>query len=362
MKTGSPDIHLLSEPDRWVVLARYLSGECDPAEAESVRLWLEEDPARGELLAALDHATRPRPGTSAEPVDVERALARVKGRLHEPQVRPLFGARGISGSERGAPAWRSTSFRVAAAVALLAGAALLWRAVRSGRPAPSPRLAERSWTTGVGRTDSIPLPDGSLVLLGPGSGVTMVAGYGGPARDLTLRGEALFQVRHDAAHPFTVRAADAEIRDLGTTFGVRSDEDGVQVSVVSGSVRLQDTTKRAPRVLTLKAGDAAILTPDRQAPARAGPRREEDLAWTHGRLVFKDASLVRVRDDLRRWYGIELVLADSSLASRHLKAEFAGEPVDQVLKTIAFALGGVTIQRRGDTAIVRLEKPGPSPP
>ena len=203
---------------------------------------------------------------------------------------------------------------------------------------------------------------GSLVVLGPGSRLTMAAGYDDPARLVALRGEALFQVRHDGAHPFAVRAADAEIRDLGTTFTVRSDDDGVRVAVVSGSVQLQDTTKRAPRVLTLKAGDAAVLGKDRQAPVRVGPRREEDLAWTHGRLVFKDASLARVRDDLRRWYGIELVLADSSLASRHLKAEFAGEPPDQVLKTIEFALGGVTIERRGDTAIVRLQKPTLTPP
>ena len=360
MKTGSPDLYSLSESDRWVVLARYLAGESNAAEAEAVHHWVADQPARGELLAALEQVSHPAGQASAAPVDVERGLARVKARFPDAEARSLFGRRGFG--ERPAPEWRTVAFRLAAGVALVASAVLLWRAARSGHPAASPRLAERSWATGIGRTDSIPLPDSSVVVLGPGSRLLMAAGYGDSARTLTLRGEALFDVRHDGAHPLTVLAAGAEIRDLGTTFIVRSDEDGVAVAVVSGSVLLQDTTRGAPRVLTLKAGDAATLAPDRQAPARVGPRREEDLAWTHGRLVFKDASLARVRDDLRRWYGIELVLADSSLSSRHLNAEFAGESADQVLKTIAFALGGVTIERRGDTAIVRLRRPGPSPP
>jgi transmembrane sensor len=84
-----------------------------------------------------------------------------------------------------------------------------------------------------------------------------------------------------------------------------------------------------------------------------GVSTDDDLAWTRGRLVFTDASLAQVRADLRRWYGIELEIADSGLASRHLTASFAGETVPQVLDVIALALGA-TIERRGggDTVVI----------
>ena len=184
MKTGSPDLYSLSESDRWVVLARYLAGESNAAEAEAVHHWVADQPARGKLLAALEQVSHPAGQASAAPVDVERGLARVKARFPDAEARSLFGRRGFG--ERPAPEWRTIAFRLAAAVALVASAVLLWRAARSGHPAASPRLAERSWATGIGRTDSIPLPDSSVVVLGPGSRLLMAAGYGDSARTLTL--------------------------------------------------------------------------------------------------------------------------------------------------------------------------------
>jgi transmembrane sensor len=72
----------------------------------------------------------------------------------------------------------------------------------------------------------------------------------------------------------------------------------------------------------------------------------------HGHVVFRDAPLSLVSDELRRWYGIELQPADSAIARRRLTATFdAGNP-DQALALIGAALGA-TIERRGDTAVVR---------
>jgi hypothetical protein len=79
---------------------------------------------------------------------------------------------------------------------------------------------------------------------------------------------------------------------------------------------------------------------------------EDDLAWTRGRLVFRDAPLAQVAADLRRWYGVRLEVADSSLLARHLTASFDGEPLDRVLDVISLALG-VTTQRSGDRVVLR---------
>ncbi|MFL5479174.1 MAG: FecR domain-containing protein, partial [Gemmatimonadaceae bacterium] len=76
-----------------------------------------------------------------------------------------------------------------------------------------------------------------------------------------------------------------------------------------------------------------------------------DLAWTQGRLVFRDTPLVLVGAELYRWYGVRLKVADSSLTKLHLTASFSGEPVDRVLNVIALSLGA-RIERQGNVALL----------
>jgi transmembrane sensor len=109
----------------------------------------------------------------------------------------------------------------------------------------------------------------------------------------------------------------------------------------------------------LHAGDVGVLEPAGQTVVRRGAATEDDVAWTRGRLVFNEAPVSRVIAELRRWYGVELVVADSVLARRHLQATFEGESLDQVLEVIRTALGGV-LERRGDTVIVRARESGSS--
>jgi len=335
-----------AQPD-WEVLARYLAGESDAAEAESVRRWIAADKRHGELVATLDRSTRLAGTVPA--VDVEAALRRVKSRFGEPELIafPVRSAR------------REYAFRIAAGVMLLVGATLIWQAARSrSSPPPSPA---KSYATATGQLDSFTLPDSTRIILGPGSRLLVAAGYGGKARRVELDGQALFEVRHDARRPFAVRTGGADIEDLGTSFAVRADAEGVEVVVALGSVRLQDTAPRSPRAVTLRAGMVGVLPNAQQQPLvrRAAPN-EKDVSWAARRLVFDNASLARVRDDLRRWYGVTLVVADSSLLTRHLKAEFTQETPQQVLDVIALALGAV-IERRGDTALLRLRPPRRAP-
>ncbi|MBI2403646.1 MAG: FecR domain-containing protein [Gemmatimonadetes bacterium] len=327
----------------WEVLARYLSDESPPEEAAAVRRWLAQDDRRGELVAALERSIR---RVALEPptdLDVEGALRRVRSRLHQPPVLAL-GPR-----ERRWTRWSTLGLRAAAVVALAVGGALVWRASqRGGHPAAS---AVRDYATSVGEMDSIRLPDGSRVVLGPQSRLALAGGYGASAREVALSGEAWFDVGHDAARRFRVRAGPAVIEDLGTTFTIRTDGEEVRVVVAAGSVLLQDTS-RAARRAALRAGDRGAVDRDGRVTVERGAATADDLGWLQRRLVFDNASMERVRADLRRWYGLELRM-DSAWARRHLTASFAGEPAEQVLRAIGLALGA-RIERRGDTAFVRV--------
>ena len=85
---------------------------------------------------------------------------------------------------------------------------------------------------------------------------------------------------------------------------------------------------------------------------QVGGASADDMAWTTGALVFRDASISKVRADLRRWYGVDLRVSDSALARRHVTASFTHETARQALDVIALALGG-TVTLLGDTATLK---------
>ncbi|MGD8279413.1 MAG: FecR domain-containing protein [Gemmatimonadota bacterium] len=345
-----------AEPETWEALARYLSGESDAGESEEIRAWLDREPARAELVEALDRSMRGLERPAPADLDVAAALRAVRSRFDEPEVLPLR-PRGARGRERGIPLWRRTGLRIAASVVLVLGALAVWRAV-SGPESGAAPAAALAFATQVGQVDSVRLPDGTGVILGPGSRLQLAEVYGTAARVAELAGEAVFDVRHDAARPFTVRAGNATIRDLGTRFAVRTDDgEGVHVVVTEGSVLLNEAMAEEANGVILRAGDRGALDAAGAIRTEPGAVTDADLAWTRGGLVFEDATLLHVMADLRRWYGVELQVGDPSLASRHITATFEGEPIDQVLNVIGLALGARIVQR-GDTAIIQPEPGG----
>ena len=98
-------------------------------------------------------------------------------------------------------------------------------------------------------------------------------------------------------------------------------------------------------------GDAARLEADGRLAAERVPDADGELAWTRGELVFRGAPVAEVAAAVRRWYGVELRIADPALAGRHLTTSFASDSRERVLHVIALALGA-RVELRGDTAIL----------
>lgn len=309
-----------TSPD-WDKLGQYLAGEATPEEAATVKRWLEDHPQDAQLVAALDAAAR-RSG-SQQPLDVEAALLRVKTRA-KAQARTAL--------------WRVAGFVAAAAVLFVAGVIMSRRTATE-----TPPSIARSYSTLVGQRDSVTLEDGTRITLGPASRI------GVRGREVSLTGEAFFDVEHDEARPFTVRAGAVVIRDIGTEFSVHHDpSEPVRIVVHEGAVEVM-----AENTATLHPGDVAVVTLVGVIEASRGAATDDDLAWTQGRLVFRDAPVTELEADLRRWYGVQLRVTDSALTRRHFTGSFiAGEPATRVLDAIALALGA-TVERRGDTAYIR---------
>src|SRR4029078_6001494 len=142
-------------------------------------------------------------------------------------------------------------------------AGLWWHSTENRGYTNQSGAAAKTFATANGQRDSVRLDDGTRVVLAPESRLTVAMGYGDKVREVELTGEAYFDVHHDAARPFVVHAGGADIRDLGTTFTVRSTADqGVRVAVTSGSVSFA-ASKAAPNAaIVLQPGDAGTLAVD----------------------------------------------------------------------------------------------------
>lgn len=346
------------DPD-WEALARYHAGESTPEEAATVREWLLSHPGEAAQVDRLHMLVDQQMSASTPHVtadQVEHALARAHRALDEaPLVLPASRRTANPGraGRRPRTTWWMGGLAAAAAIATIM---VVSRSAPHEPSGVAPHImasvaAGQAITTAIGARDSVRLSDGTTVLLGPASRVAVAASYGHGGREVSLDGVARFSVRHDPASPFVVHAGAAVVRDIGTVFTVRASGStsghATAVAVSEGAVSLgSDKASAAP--VRLAAGDRAELRPDGEIVAHPGTASDADFAWTRGILDFKDAPMTQVQDELRRWYGVELKV-ESTLGERRLTATFEQEPVDQVLHTIALALGaGVT--RDGNVA------------
>ena len=356
---SSPNNDSAPSSTDWEALARYLAGESSEEESERMGRWLKEHKADAAFVAALDKAVAGLALDARHDIDVDGALARVVERRDstgaDRGMRAPRPPRELRYSRRTASTWRAVAILAAAAAVVIAARLVVQRDEDERSPAGSVGTG-RSFATVVGKRDSLRLPDGSRVVLGPASRLVVAAEYGRATREVELHGEAYFDVVHDTTRSFIVRVGDVNVRDVGTSFGVRADSGRfVQVVVTSGSVMLHSTASAESGVL-LAVGDVGTVRRNGRVTSQHTAAAGQYLAWMRDSLVFRDASLAEVSEELRRWYGVVLRVEDSALADRHLTMTFAGDPLDRVLRVIGLGLGA-EIERRGDTAFVHRSTP-----
>lgn len=343
---------------QWEGLARFLAGESSPEEERAIRAQLEGNADRAALVNALDAALARPDEQPLSPREVESALASVMARRDRPRegepsadVIPLATRRRPGPAQR-QPRWKGgLTVLAAAVVVLVAGLSVVWRGTHTGSqttPAVQSVAAAIVHETRAGQIDTVRLADGSSVVLGPESRLALGDGFGAKSRNVELEGQAYFDVVHDDARPFVVRTPSATLRDIGTTFSVRTDSvNGTRVAVTSGAVDVAATQGAGSSPTVLHAGDRAEVSGERMKVQR-GAVTETELAWTRGVLELHDAPLPVVAQELRRWYGVKLVVTDSAIASRRLTATFEHATADDVGRVLAAVLGG-SITRSGDT-------------
>jgi ferric-dicitrate binding protein FerR (iron transport regulator) len=228
-----------------------------------------------------------------------------------------------------------------------------------GASAPGTRPGQ--YSTSRAQYATIRLADGSEVTLAPESRITVAARFAEGVREISLEGEAIFNVRHDAAHPLRIRARGVLIEDVGTRFDLRAyaSDASVTVAVAEGSVSLtaarSDSASAATKPgqpIVLERGDLGTVDGQGNTSTERLVHVSIYLDWANGRLSFVDRPLEDVLRTIGRWYDLDVRVTDARLRNRRVTAEFAPQSSAEMIDALAVATDA-TVERDGRVITLR---------
>jgi len=235
--------------------------------------------------------------------------------------------------------------RLAAIAAVLAvclgGAGWYYHAVRA---------AAQVYATGIGQHQAVRLADGSRIELNTDS--RLRAQVTGSARTMRLeKGEAYFDVVHDARRPFVVLAGNRRITDIGTKFSVRLDGEQVRVLVREGEVKVETLDGRPAAPAVADAGHAVVTQGNGLLVAGRAPGEvARELSWRSGVLVFDQETLAAAAAEFNR-YNRKKVVVQGQARDLHVGGRFRANNAD-VFASLIQAGMGVDVRDTGDEIII----------
>ncbi|HTO42364.1 MAG TPA: FecR domain-containing protein [Rhizomicrobium sp.] len=208
---------------------------------------------------------------------------------------------------------------------------------------------ETVYTTPVGGRQTIMLADGSRIDLNTDS----VLRIGSDVRRVTLdRGEAYFQIKHDAARPFIVTAGGHRVVDLGTKFLVRSKADHLNVVLVEGRARVDSGDDSGPRSVMLVPGDEVVATArDITKVRKTTQDLSNQLGWRRGVIVFQHTTLADAAAEFNRYNPNKIVIGDDAVAALKIGGTFPSEDPESFAEIAQYLLH-LRIERRAGAIVL----------
>ena len=192
----------------------------------------------------------------------------------------------------------------------------------------------------------VELSDGTRIWVNSASEISFPSYFAGNVREVTLAGEAYFEVARDSRRPFYVNIGDARVQVLGTAFNVSAyrDEQTTEVALLNGKVSFDATDGKH----VLLPGEIAALDKAQGVTEVREGDVASIIAWKEGRFYFEDMRMEDLALKLSRWYGVDF--AFDSEAARELR--FSGgmvkyRPLNYVLEMISKTTRVVFQERAG---------------
>lgn len=186
----------------------------------------------------------------------------------------------------------------------------------------------------------IKLPDGSMVKLNHGSSLTYPEEFSGKTREVTLTGEAFFNVTRNPEKPFIIKTNGASIKVLGTSFNVYAypESSTVEVIVKTGKVELHEqvvSEKVEGEKILLLPGEKGTFNKQSRTIAKESAFNQNNLSWVTHEIEFKYTRLADVFQTLKRAYNLQITVEKDVDLNQELNATFSQQQPDYIMEVIA---------------------------
>ncbi len=174
------------------------------------------------------------------------------------------------------------------------------------------------------------LPDGTTGWLNSSSSIKYTSDFM-KDRQVTLKGEAFFNVFKDKKSPFIVTAKEVKVKVLGTRFNIASydNEKNVEVVLEEGSLLFTETKQN--KSYTMYPNDLILYDKTNADFSKDIVQPQKYLSWTEGKLVFRNDPLDVIARRLERWYNIDVEVKLNLTDNFRLRATFIDEGLEEVL-------------------------------
>jgi ferric-dicitrate binding protein FerR (iron transport regulator) len=319
------------------LLIRFLSGEANLQEQQQVQAWVDVDRQHKKYLEEITLLWQQSSQVKAlaaidTQADWQKVRARITWQAGPQKVKPVWARQG----------WQYTLAKLAAILVILVGI-VIW-----GNPAIRQRLFSNPITYTATSPTSLTLADGSRVHLNTNARLTYPQAFSGNTREVSLSGEAFFEVAKNKDKPFLIHSGSVVTQVVGTSFNINAPvPDSVLVTVLTGKVALFNPDAEQGGV---------ILTPGELGAYNQGGFKKSInlnlnfLAWKTGVLIFKNTPLPQVIRDLNHYYHQPIQL-NSTLNHCELTTTFDQQTLEEVLSELQVVLP-IRISRQGKTIVI----------
>ncbi|WP_073079335.1 FecR family protein [Chitinophaga jiangningensis] len=206
------------------------------------------------------------------------------------------------------------------------------------------KMADKKVSTDYGKLASVLLPDSSRVLLNANSTISYKKNWkAGQPREIWLKGEAYFEVRHlkqdalpvKASERFIVHTKHLDVEVLGTVFNVKERRGITEVGLRSGAVQLK--AQQGTQQLLLQPGEVASYSETTQTLQRTTEQVNTVSAWKNKELVMDNMTVQEITELLEDTYGYQSAIADSTILSRRIQGVITVKNEDDII----FILSGI---------------------
>ncbi|MVT11534.1 FecR family protein [Chitinophaga tropicalis] len=341
----------MSQDRTWLLLGRKISGEATLDELRELELLLKENAHLSYQASLMKELEMKTPDlTAATETLLEKHMQRMQ-MLFPGDFPPAAHEQ----EEEEQRPRRKGVWIMAVTAAILAVAGGIW-GLRTPKKTEGPQLVSEI-TTRHGSRSKVTLPDGSTVHLNVSSRLTYDYSKD-DSRQVTLDGEAFFDVEKDEQRPFVIHTGKMDITVLGTSFNVRAykGDKTTETSLIQGKVEVTIKGDILKKVILSPLQKIVLYNSPEQktdrVPAAAQPEKEDfhigevsvsqqdslvaETAWKENYLVFNNERFEEIAVRLERWYDMQVVFEDEDMKQARFTGTFINETISETLEALRF--------------------------